>query len=102
MPDLTIENFRACETARNFKTEVKASNGKDSYVVTYGPSNGPFQHDWHCTCTAFKFGKGKKCKHISIAAKRRCGWDEMFDSCEVIDNKCPKCGEETFVFSAGV
>lgn len=108
MPDLTIENFYACETAEDFLAKVKGSKGT-VYEVRFGRVHGKdTMYDWTCTCPAFKFGGGKQCKHIKATIKRglRCGWNQQFDGGEPVEKdgekKCPKCGADVIVFQAGV
>lgn len=98
MPDLTIEYFYHCQSAECFSTEVEGNNGK-KYKVSYGETpRGPYQYDYHCTCDAFKFGKGKPCKHIKQvkASGEHCKWMQFTDGGEVVrkdgEAVCPKCG----------
>jgi len=100
MPDLTIEIYFHCASAEHFSTEVKGSKGA-KYTVRYGDDpSGRYQYDYTCTCHAFKFGKGKHCKHIEQVKKpgEHCGWMEMIDGGKPVKTKdgykCPKCGKE--------
>lgn len=96
MPDLTLQTFYHCQSAETFSTTVEGKSGK--HTVSYGPSNGRYQYDWHCTCHSFKFGKGKHCKHIEAVKEsgKRCGWMQFTDGGEVVRKNgqtfCPNCG----------
>lgn len=92
MPDFNIEAFYHCITAERFSTKVK------DYTVNFGPSHGRYEYDYTCTCQAFKFGKGKPCKHIEevINSRKRCGWMQLIEGGEPLEKDgckvCPKCG----------
>lgn len=107
MPDLTVEYHYHCESCRYFRTEVKGSKG--TYTVTYGETpRGPYQYDYHCTCDAFKFGKGKPCKHIEQvkASGQHCNWNQFIDGGQPAEKDgekcCPKCGAAVFSQGYGV
>lgn len=91
MPDMTLEIFFNCETAEGFNTEVQ---GSKTYIVAFGPSKEGY--DWTCSCDAFKYGKGKYCKHIKQVEQTRCGWMQYVHGGEPVENNheyfCPKCG----------
>lgn len=93
MPDMTLETFFNCQTAEEFKIEVQ---GSKTYIVYFGLAKEG--HDWSCTCEAFKYGKGKYCKHIEQVKDKRCGWMQYVDGGEPVhkDNEylCPKCGNK--------
>lgn len=58
-----------------------------------------------CTCKAFKFGKGKHCKHIKAAVELTpfCGWHQQYSSeQQTKKGVCPKCGGETMYVRVGV
>ena len=98
MPDFTHEVYYHCETAENFSKTVISSSGKE-YHVYYGPSRGQYQYDQTCDCQAFKFGRGKHCKHIEQvkSSPEYCGWMQFSDGGEVVrkdgETFCPKCGK---------
>ena len=91
MPDFTIENAAIC--ASNTEWSYPVPGGK--YTVTYGQNYGPDaseQYGFHCTCPAFKFGRGKECKHIASAKPLHCGWNSVCDTGPAPeDGCCPKC-----------
>ena len=91
MPDFTYEYYFNCESAEDFRIEVQ---GSKTYTVSFGP--GKEGSDWTCTCDAFKYGKGKYCKHIEQSKDKRCGWMQYVDGGEPVENNheyfCPKCG----------
>lgn len=93
MPDMTLETFFNCQTAEEFSIEVQ---GSKTYTVSFGPSKEG--SDWHCTCDAFKYGKGKYCKHIKQAEPLRCGWMQYVNGGEPVQKGheyfCPKCGNK--------
>jgi hypothetical protein len=96
MPDLTIEHHFHCDTADYFVAMVPGSNGRTHTVTLSRHNKGECQINWACTCEAFRFGKGKPCKHIKAAQKTHCGWMGFVDGGKV-DHKngkpvCPKCG----------
>jgi hypothetical protein len=87
MPDLTTEYFYHCESCEHFSTKVQ---GSKEYTVSYGQTpRGPYQYDYHCTCDAFKFGKGKPCKHIEEvkASGKHCNWNQFTDGGKRLDSK---------------
>ncbi len=91
-----IETFRWCESNELFSREVKGSKNQ-TYLVEYGTRvAGPYGANWHCECPAFKFGKGKECKHIEAVKEEHCGygWGAACGSPanDWVDGKCPKCG----------
>ena len=96
MPDLTLVTFPICKSVQHWQTTV---NG---YTVYYGKSNGQYQYDYHCDCKAFKFGKGRHCKHIESVRHQRCTWGEDAYSGDgertPENNQCPNCkGEITYI-----
>jgi len=103
MPDFNIEAFYHCITAERFRTEVKGSKG--NYTVEFGPSQGRYEYDYTCNCQAFKFGKGKPCKHIEevIDSGKRCGWMQVIDGGIPLEplcdghKVCPRCGSDVSV-----
>lgn len=107
MPDLSIHYFYHCESAEHFSTKVEGSKGKH-YAVTYGPSRGRYQYDYHCSCDSFKFGKGKYCKHIEEVKKSglHCNWQQFIDGGEPVkkdgENRCPNCGAGVYSQGHGV
>jgi hypothetical protein len=98
MPDFTIEIHFHCDSAEHFSTKVEGSKGK-FHTVSYGETpRGPYQYDYHCTCDAFKFGKGKECKHIKEVKKSslHCNWQGFLTGEKPVQKGgeyfCPKCG----------
>lgn len=91
MPDLTYHTARWCQENEHFSTTVRGSR---EYHVSYDNRQG-----WHCTCPAFKFGKGKSCKHIDLADKAKCdyGWEAACGSPIEMGKECPKCGGPTAI-----
>ena len=97
MPDLTIEVYYHCQSAESFTIQVVGQHG--TYTVSYGAmQHGPYEYDYTCTCQAFKFGKGKPCKHIKDVQKlgQHCNWLQQTDGGEPIEKNgqkcCPNCG----------
>lgn len=110
MPDLTVEHFYHCESAENFETAVEGSNGA-KYTVRFDQyshkQQSPVDHDWSCTCAAYKYRPGH-CKHIEavMASGARCGWMQFIDG-GTVDTKdgepcCPDCGGPVKVLGWGV
>lgn len=97
MPDLSIERARWCGSNEYWQTTVAGSHGEEYSVVWEG-------HEYTCTCPAFKFRKGKECKHIKQASEHHCryGWEAAAGSPIEMGKRCPKCGEETRVMSYAV
>jgi hypothetical protein len=104
MPDLTIEIYFRCTSNDGFSVQIPSSKAGEEYTVRFGrmPPNHECQYDWTCTCKAFKFGKGKPCKHIKEVDNNRekhgfCGWHQFMDGGEPVEGKgmeyfCPRCG----------
>ncbi len=99
MPDLTVEHFYHCESCEHFSTKIESGTKGKFYTVSYGATpRGPYQYDYHCTCDAFKFGKGKPCKHIAEVKKTdlHCNWNQFIEGGQPVDKNgekcCPKCG----------
>jgi len=105
MPDLTILYARFCSTNQYWEAPVAGSRGA-KYTVRFErrPYPHPVQYDYTCTCDAFKYGKGKTCKHIVSVKHERCGWNgELEPSAEANpDGTCPCCGGPTDVLPVGV
>lgn len=98
MPDLTIEVACVCKSTEEFVAEIAGSKGA-VYAVRLGPSSGPYQYEWSCTCAAGTY-RGK-CRHIEQAkAMKRCCWNaEMATGMEPAYDEdghpsCPECGGE--------
>lgn len=97
MPDMTQEVFFHCQSSEEYETVITGS--KNNYIVRYGyMPHGKYQFDYTCTCHAFKFGKGKPCKHIEQVKKsgQHCKWTQFTDGGEVVKKNgeffCPHCG----------
>lgn len=105
--DLTTEYAWACETARDWETQVPSSSGNGTYTVRWGRLYGRDRqregcdYGWTCTCKGFEI-RGR-CSHImQVAAKDktpegRCGWDSFMDDGEPTvdengEHHCPRCG----------
>lgn len=95
MPDLTTHLAWTCTQNVFFCRNVK------DYLVTWDEVRRvgtKIQWDWHCTCPAYKYGRGKHCKHIEAVKAQRCTWNESMDpTCEPIEcadgqRVCPDCG----------
>lgn len=74
MPDLTVVTLWSCMQNEAWSTTV---HGSDSAVYTVRWAyqfSGDVQYKYECTCPAFKFGKGKECKHILKVCGQRCNW----------------------------
>jgi hypothetical protein len=85
MPDLSIEYYWLCETARHW--EAKHPRG---YRVAWEyQRGGDVQYDWHCECKGFQFRR--KCSHIEWAKPLRCGWHQFEDGGECDGKVCPRC-----------
>ena len=99
MPDLTIQCHSWCKSNEFWQRQVQGSKGK-TYTVLYGrmPAGSEYQYGYSCDCEAFKFGKGKPCKHIKAVEGERCAWnfEAIMGSSEErpADGKCPVCGGE--------
>ena len=96
MPELTAIYTMVCESTMEYERRFEGSKG-ERYKVRYGTTpQGPYQYGWTCTCPAFKFSKGKMCKHIKACQPLRCAWNEgaltgsFMDAPE--DGVCPECG----------
>lgn len=92
MPDFTVEYYWRCDAT--FRVEVAGSKGQ-TYIVTFGEVLGSdVGYDFQCTCPASKFRKGY-CKHILSVKDKYCGWQQMVDGGEPVDENgeklCPKC-----------
>lgn len=95
MAELSIVNMFQCKSNEYWETEIKG------HKVTFGRVfGGKYQFDFSCDCKGFHFRK--KCSHIDEAREKWCGWHEQFDSGEVVDGKCPRCGGETMIVRVGV
>lgn len=93
MPDFTYETYFNCQTVEHFRAEVQ---GSKTYIVSYGTQKEG--NDWSCTCDAFKYGKGKYCKHIEQVKDKWCGWMQYIHGGKPVEKDgeyfCPKCGAE--------
>ena len=81
MPDLTIEAAWTCTSNTYWEQVVESSRGPLSYTVRFEHRPWPHevQYDYTCTCDAFKYGRGKPCKHIEGVRGLRCGWNSELD-----------------------
>jgi hypothetical protein len=89
MPDLILERYYHCATAREWETRI------GEYTVKWGfKPYGAVEFDYSCDCKGYRYGKGKYCKHIhqAIGLALHCNWTQFVDGGEPVDNKCPKCG----------
>ncbi len=94
---MDIEPFAMCATNAGWSRFVTSSDGKTIYHVQFEklPQSADYEYGFTCTCQAFKFGKGKECKHIKQVKGEWCGWHQQHDGGEPTpDHKCPKCGGE--------
>ena len=107
MPDLTIEYHYWCKSNEFWQCKVRGSNGK-TYTVLYSQTShtSRYAYDYSCDCHAFKFGKGKPCKHILQVKDQHCRWNweaVCGSSAPAPANKlCPNCGGELSVVKVGV
>jgi hypothetical protein len=109
MPDLTTEYYYYCETAEGFQMEVE---GSKTYTVRWDRTSHKnyreVQYDYSCTCHAYKFGRGKYCKHIQqvIDSGKHCNWQQFTDGGEPVEKDgekcCPKCGSPVRAMGYGV
>jgi hypothetical protein len=100
---MDLQPFAMCRSNIGWQHEIKSSDGKQSYLVTYDrmPPSADYEYGFSCDCQAFKFGKGKECKHIKLAKEWFCGWHQQHDGGSPINGKCPECnGEITGVMCA--
>ena len=74
MPDLNIEIQFICSSNRFWETDVELTPGRKYKVTFCQQHSGDYQYDYQCECKAFKFGKGKPCKHIKHVSQTRCAW----------------------------
>ncbi len=101
MPELTRHMTWTCASNTNWVAEVQGSKG-DTYTVRYEfRERGPHQFDYTCTCPAFKFGKGKACKHIDNVRDQRCAWNGDLSIVEQVD-KCPDCDGPVSILEVAV
>lgn len=65
-----VEIVTMSDCASNYGTFIVQSktDKTKTYDVTFNGSEGPF----HCTCEAFRWGKGKECKHIKQVFEEAC------------------------------
>lgn len=90
MTDYTIETRYHCKTTKYWERKV----GK--YIVVFDEHSHNnqynYKYDYSCNCPAYKFGKGKQCKHIIEAIPWHCQWDGKIPAC--LPNgelACPSC-----------
>jgi hypothetical protein len=112
MPDFIIHATWVCESNVHWETTVPGSKPGTSYRVAYEfrPYPSMVQYDWTCECHAFKFGKGKYCKHIEAvkASHARCGWNwELEPGMEAAKDAngepcCPVCGRAVTAMKVAV
>lgn len=95
---MDIEYRQWCSSNESWSCNIPGKNGV--YQVKYGklPSSAECSHGYTCSCEAFKFGKGKECKHIITAKLGHCKWNHEA-ACgggepTPKNGKCPKCGRE--------
>ena len=92
---MQTEIFRQCVSNSHWERKV------GQYLVSFGRTfKGNYDYDYSCDCKGFKY-RGK-CKHVEEAQNLRCGWHEQFVTGEVIDEKCPACGNETEAVTCAV
>ena len=91
MPDLTIETAMVCASNESWQGQYEGSKG-EYYTVEWGRKvRGPVQYGWSCSCPAFKFGRGRECKHIEAAKTERCAWNAEMSVGGTDLDKCPEC-----------
>ena len=108
MADLDILSACSCQTNKYWEKKIVTDKG-DQYTIRYEFAEyGPYQYDYTCTCPAYKFGRGKHCKHIEKYMGERCAWNRALEpGCEPAKNDkgepcCPRCGGEVFYVQVGV
>jgi hypothetical protein len=100
MPDLTIIHRAHC-TAHQKTFKVQGSKGQ-TYEINWDYRDD-LGYIWTCTCSAFKYGRGKPCKHIKALVPTICQWNEFIDGGSVTeDGKCPQCGHGVVYQAYGV
>jgi hypothetical protein len=101
MPDLTLETRYHCKSCKYWERNV----GK--HIVIFDEHSHQnqynYQYDYSCSCEAYKFGKGKQCKHIIEARHWHCQWEGRTPSCMPNGELgCPSCFSEVFALQHGV
>jgi hypothetical protein len=102
MPDLSIEYRQWCETNEYWECRMPGGKG-NVYTVVW--SRGHDGCAYTCTCEAFKFGKGKECKHIAKAKLKHCRWNWQAvagDGDTTPRTICPKCKRDLKTLKIGV
>lgn len=90
--------IRFCQSVREWSHSVAGSSLGVSYTVHYRlqpdqPESGP---SYDCECKGFKYRK--KCRHIEIAKRVRCGWSELVSEQRANGaGDCPDCGGPTYL-----
>lgn len=115
MPDLDIVTAFTCYSNSCWSHEVESSEGDKKYTVRFEHRPWPHtvQHDYTCTCQAFRFGNSKNwdkqtyCKHIEQVKDLRCGWNEELEPTaepDIVNYKfyCPECGGDALALKVGV
>ena len=95
MPDLSIEIQFICDSNRDWATTVELTPGHKYKVIFGRMDGGPYPYGYQCECKAFRYGKGKNCKHIKhvLAKHLRCGWQGGTPAEKDGEYICPECGD---------
>lgn len=107
MPDLAIETGWWCRTNERWEATVQGNGGR-VYKVYWERDHRPGPHPqfrYRCTCKGFIF-RGD-CRHVDIAAKQHCRWNEEMEpgvQPERIEGvvRCPHCHGDVVPFRVGV
>ncbi len=95
MPDLTVEHYPVCESARVWSTTVEGITGR--HTVTWEPGSEGW--NYRCTCKGFRFRRS--CRHVEEARKQHCNWNGFVKGVSEAQ-ECPKCGGPVFIQGYGV
>ncbi len=95
MRSLDVLPFYMCSSGKFWSYDLKSSDGKKTYQVTFDrlPPSAKYEYGFSCTCESFKFRK--ECKHINQAKEYFCGWHQQLDGGSPVEGKCPNCNGET-------
>jgi hypothetical protein len=101
MGDLQRQVAWTCYANVSWVHAVRGSKGETYEVKWKYQFKGDVQYAYECSCPAFKFGKGKLCKHIAAVRDLRCTWNSELDpsaqpteveSAGITFRYCPNCG----------
>lgn len=100
MPDYTIETRYHCKTNQYWEWKV----GKHLVVFDRHSHKNQYnyEYDYSCSCQAYKFGKGKQCKHILEARHWHCQWEGKNPKHINGFPSCPSCYADVIVLQHAV